>query len=224
MKRTFALIFATVMILGLSVSAEATLFVRGTDSLGNQLIYDSDLNITWYDYSHVGPASWEDQVNWANNLTVVLNGNNVTGWRLPSTVDAPQSGVNWYDGTGTYGYNITRPDDEMSYLYYVELQNKGFWDTSGYWPQSGWGLNNTCPFQHLSAWYYWYGTQYLNTNMSWVFNFNNGYQGAGMQYESSLYGIAVRPGDVASVPEPSTFFLLGAGLAGVGLFRRRFKK
>jgi hypothetical protein len=28
----------------------------------------------------------------------------------------------------------------------------------------------------------------------------------------------------ASIPEPSTLLLLGAGLAGVGLFRRRFKK
>ena len=31
--------------------ANAALIVRGTDSLGNQLIYDDDLDITWYDYS-----------------------------------------------------------------------------------------------------------------------------------------------------------------------------
>jgi len=29
---------------------------------------------------------------------------------------------------------------------------------------------------------------------------------------------------ITAVPEPSTFLLLGAGLAGVGLFRRKFKK
>jgi len=39
------------------MQAEATLFLRGTDTLGNQLIYDSDRNITWYDYMHHGDVA-----------------------------------------------------------------------------------------------------------------------------------------------------------------------
>ncbi|MBI4684346.1 MAG: PEP-CTERM sorting domain-containing protein [Nitrospirae bacterium] len=36
--------------------------------------------------------------------------------------------------------------------------------------------------------------------------------------------LAVRNGDVAPVPEPSTMMLLGSGIAGLFLSRRKFKK
>ena len=49
MRKIFILLIMVGIIFGLSVQADATLFLRGTDTLGNQLIYDSDLNITWYD-------------------------------------------------------------------------------------------------------------------------------------------------------------------------------
>jgi len=42
--------------------ADADLYKRGTDILGNRLIYDSDLNITWYDYTKSNDT-WDNQVS-----------------------------------------------------------------------------------------------------------------------------------------------------------------
>jgi hypothetical protein len=39
-----------------------------------------------------------------------------------------------------------------------------------------------------------------------------------------VHSDAPGPGDPDAVPEPSTFLLVGAGLAGIGLLRKRFKK
>jgi hypothetical protein len=39
-----------------------------------------------------------------------------------------------------------------------------------------------------------------------------------------LVGNALVDSQQAKVPEPSTFLLLGAGLVGVGLLRKRFKR
>ena len=55
-----------------TLSANATLELRGTDSQGNRLIYDSDLNITWYDYTAPwqNDGTWQHQMNWASALSV----------------------------------------------------------------------------------------------------------------------------------------------------------
>jgi hypothetical protein len=47
MKRGFTFLFCLAMVPGISMQALAALELRGTDSLGNRLIYDSDLDITW---------------------------------------------------------------------------------------------------------------------------------------------------------------------------------
>lgn len=85
-------------------------------------------------------ANWTAQNAWAAGLngggvlayninpgyTVTWNGN----WRLPTTVDGPW--VWGYDGTTTAGYNITT--SEMGHLFYTELGNQGYYNTSGEYP------------------------------------------------------------------------------------------
>lgn len=217
MKRMFILAVIMAMVMGFSLQAHATLINKGTDSLGYQLIYDNDLNITWYDYTRVQDY-WQNQVNWAANLTVNFGGNIYDDWRLPSTIDGIF--VWGYDGTTTAGFNIT--SSEMGHLFYTELENKGYCDTSGSCPQSGWGLTNTEDFQNLQPVGYWSGTEYAaNPNVAWYFG--TGFGGGQRTYKkyNGFYALAVRSGDVSAIPEPGTLLSLGSGLAVLVAFRKR---
>lgn len=216
MKRIFNLLLVLVIVIGIYVPAHATLINRGTDTLGNRLIYDDDLNITWYDFTK-SADNWGNQVIWADALSVTFGSTVYDDWRLPSTVDGVYA---WgSDGTTTAGYNIT--SSEMGHLFYAELGNLGYYDTSGN-SQAGWGLTNTGEFQHLQANVYWSGTEYsAGPRYAWNFNFDYGFQFA-VGKNDGFYAMAGRPGDVStSVPEPATMFLLGSGLVGMAVLRKR---
>ena len=210
------------MVLVFSLQANAALENRGTDSLGNRLIYDSDLNITWYDYSSSNDT-WQNQMDWADALSVDFDGNVYDDWRLPSTVDGPY--VFGFDGTTTGGFNIT--SSEMGHLYYTELGNLGYYNTSGNptgcsssWPYC---LTNTGPFTDLQPVYYHSGTEYADyTDNAWAFLAFNGSQFNYNKEDADFYALAVRPGNV--VPEPISATLFVVGGATLVAWRNRYAK
>lgn len=227
MKKLFIVTAITIIILGFSLKSQASLFNRGTDSLGNQLIYDSDLNITWYDYTYsytnYSQTSWDNSLGWADSLTITFNGMVYDNWRLPTITTNQNPPSYGYDGTHTYGFNIT--NSEMGHLFYSELGNNAYYATDASYTQSGWGLTNTGDFQHLYATFYYTDTTYYYNVWSAVYqSFYTGEQYAAAKLAlngTGVYAMAVREGDVSTVPIPGAIWFLGCGLAGLGAHRWR---
>ncbi len=246
MKRVSAstgmMVLVLVLVLGLSAVAQATLTTIGTATYNSShysLIYDDDLGVVWLDFTQ-SPNYWQNQFNWAAGLNSsgVLTYNLNPGitvswtgdWRLHQVIDIGNDGCNWgYSGTDC-GYNVDTSTGEMAHLFYDELGNLARYDASGN-SQPGWGLNNTGPFTNLQYGSYWSGTEFSGYELTtaWLFGLGYGNQN-GDNKNYARYAIAVRPVDVSTgsggpspVPEPATLLLLGSGLAGVAVLRRRFK-
>ncbi|MBL8490222.1 MAG: PEP-CTERM sorting domain-containing protein, partial [Rhodocyclaceae bacterium] len=118
---------------------------------------------------------------------------------------------------------------ELAYMYYVNLGLKGFYSPTGA-GQPDWGIfrNGTFgdqadvgPVKNLKSSYgYWSGSAYARNPAVYAWHFDTDYGYQYVSYDAS-YAWAVRPGDVAAVPEPETYAMFLAGLAVLGRAMRR---
>ncbi len=237
MVRTLAcVVFILAVCIFGSTQADAALTVVGTDGNGNQLIYDSVLNVTWYDSPAVG-RSWWDAKAWIATLNAAKLGG-FDNWRLPQALPVNGSYYIWGytpNGSTDLGFNMGTPDSaypgskasELAHLFYVTLGNKGQYDVYGN-PQSGGGLTNKGPFVNLQGYWYWTSTE-MDAGTAIEFGPARGLQWYEPKASTNILTLAVA-GDIGPlppgpgpVPLPGAIWLLGPGIMGLAAVRRRLK-
>lgn len=229
MKSHYATLAAG-LLLGLNASnSQAALIDRG-----GGLLYDTVLNVTWLQdanyaktngYSTTGRLSWQDAMQWADNLQV----GGFDDWRLATITDTGSPGCNFAYGGTDCGHNTQPATSELSYMFYVNLGLKSVYDSQGIF-QADFGVANgnlaieqadVGLVKNLHAYNYWSGSPYApDLDRAWQFNTTFGIQGHNPKTELQ-HVWAVRDGDVAAVPIPSAVWLFGSALLSALYSERR---
>ena len=164
-----------------------------------------------------GGMSWGGAVKWI----AAMNAANYLGfsdWRLPYTPLKDPSCPGSYNCTGS----------EMGHLYYTELGNNGRFDTTGA-PSATFGMYNYGPFTNFRFTlqktqcsidpFAWYWSAPAAATYSPAFNFSDG--GLGGLSSGDAAVLAIRSGQVSTVPVPAAAWLFGSGLLGLFKVGRR---
>ena len=194
--------------------------------LNGQAVYDTDLNVTWlananlaatntFGVSGIDPwglMTWTAAQSWigAMNAADYLGYND---WELPTTRQ-PDASCSIQLGGVSYGNGCT--GSEMGHLFYSELG--GVADTSIVAIHNA----NYSLFNNVQNNLYWSRTAYApNPALAWNFDMARDYQGYSGKATMGFCAWAVRPGDVAAVPEPETWGMMLAGLVLVGAMTKQ---
>ncbi len=224
-----------------------------TSTAGYEAFYDDQLNITWLADANLAASNTFGVSGINSDGTMLrdvaflwiaaMNAAKYLGyddWRLPelSPINGSSFDYNISDAGNTdRGNNISAPGtayvgstaSELAYMYFSNLDNKSSLDITGQ-PQTGFGLvddpsnpNDETLFSGIQPYPYWFGTEYaVGSNNGWAFHMGLGFQSEQVKLDA-LDVWAVRDGDVAAVPEPTTLLLLGLGIVGLGAMRRRYR-
>ncbi len=197
----------------ITLAGFATLPVTSVAELhdrGGGLIYDDVLDVTWLqDANPAGrPMDWAEALDWVANFEYFDSVRGVTwsDWRLPAA--NPVNGVAHddtfsTDGTTDHGYNVTSTNNELSYMYHVNLGLLSYAGPNGEYPQPDFGFRTELsgPFFNLRQAERipsWTGTEYpIFDGMAYLLPFQTGFLHAGAK-DFTLLVWPVRDGDVAA--------------------------
>ncbi len=215
---------AAAMLLSMSGAPRAELQPRA-----GGMVYDTTLDITWLtDMNQArtsgadadGLMTWDAARRWAAEL--VFGG--YSDWRLPTLnpSDTSCDRVTVVPGFPPQHHGGNCTGGELSHLFVADFGNRSgesVFDATGDTAQQ---RANLALFTNVPNGQLWSGTVYApDTISAWVFVTRTGSQTWIDRDFVLLQAVAVRPGDVAAVPEPQALALLAAGLAVVGLLQRR---
>ena len=212
-------VVAGMILFGVTSLTHASLSVIGTASYRGEsvsLIYDNDSLLTWLDYSNPRDA-WQVQLNWAASL----NNPGVLQYHFYPGVTVDWTGEVWrLSGVDEAQLVLGRHScSDLGHLFFDEL-NVGAESGSPAVYVTEAELNAK-EFDNLRE--YWYWTRYDVTGMfetALAFDMRYGDLST-RRYYGTAYGLAVHSGQVIAVPVPGAISLLGSGLAGLLLLRKR---